>query len=133
MNAYAGSDGPGGPFVAPWTGPSAAAPLGPTFGVNPADLDLAAKAAKESSEAMPGELKAIHQPSDTAAAALSGWQVGASLHNCTAAWEELLNKLASEVDGVALKLSQTATDYRNADKNGASGLKPSGLFPQGTR
>ncbi|MFJ2868216.1 hypothetical protein [Kitasatospora sp. NPDC087314] len=129
MNAYASSDGPGGPFAPP----TAAPPLGPTFGVNPADLDLAAKAAKESGEAMPGELKAIHQPSDTAVAALSGWQVGASLHNCTAAWEELLNKLASEVDGIALKLSQTATDYRNADKNGASGLKPSGLFPQGTR
>ncbi|MFI9365884.1 hypothetical protein ACIG5E_33255 [Kitasatospora sp. NPDC053057] len=128
MNAYAGSDGPGGPYAAPYATP----PLGPTFGVNPADLDLAAKAAKESGEAMPGELKAIHQPSDTAVAALSGWQVGASLHNCTAAWEDLLNKLASEVDGVGLKLSQTATDYRNADKNSATGLKPPGLVPQGT-
>ncbi|MFE6049362.1 hypothetical protein ACFQ6N_01230 [Kitasatospora sp. NPDC056446] len=130
MNAYAASDGPG------WPGglygqPQAAAPLGSGFGINPADLDLAAKAAKESGEAMPNELKAIHQPSDSVVAALSGWRVGASLHNCTSAWEELLNKLASEVDGVALKLGQTATDYRNADKNGASGLKPSGLFPQG--
>ncbi|MFG2918099.1 hypothetical protein ACGF0D_35095, partial [Kitasatospora sp. NPDC048298] len=34
------------------------------------------------------------------------------LHNCTAAWEELLNKLASEVDGVALKLSQKASAIR---------------------
>ncbi|MFJ9459298.1 hypothetical protein ACIRST_29950 [Kitasatospora sp. NPDC101447] len=129
MNAYAGSDGTGGAYAVP----AATPPLGATFGVNPADLDLAAKAAKESGEAMPGELKAIHQPSDAVVSALSGWQVGASLQNCTAAWEELLNKLASEVDGVALKLSQTATDYRNADKNGATSLKPSGLSPQGAR
>ncbi|MFJ6378778.1 hypothetical protein ACIQI7_02045 [Kitasatospora sp. NPDC092039] len=122
MNAYANSDGPGGPYAVPSAAPTA----GPTFGVNPADLDAAAKAAKETGEAMPNELKAIHEPSDKAVSALSGWRVGASLQNCTAAWEECLKSLATEVDQVSLKLSQTAAGYRNADSNGAAGLSPSG-------
>ncbi|MEV7941639.1 type VII secretion target [Kitasatospora sp. NPDC088264] len=123
MNAYAGSDGPGlyGPY-----GPPAGGPL---FGVNPADLDAAAKVAKDTGEAMPGELKHIHEPSDTAVAALSGWRTGASLHACTAAWEECLNKLASEVDGVSLKLGQTAGNYRGTDTGNAGALKPPGAGP----
>ncbi|MFJ9606131.1 WXG100 family type VII secretion target [Kitasatospora sp. NPDC101176] len=106
----------------------AGSPGGPLFGVNPADLDAAAKVAKDTGEAMPTELKHIHQPSDTAAAALAGWRTGASLHNCTAAWEECLNALASEVDGVAVKLTQTAGNYRGTDTSNAGGLKLPGLY-----
>lgn len=120
MNAYADPGGPVGLYGLPPAG----APIAPTFGVNPADLDAAAKAAKETAEAMPNELKTIHDPSDKAAAALSGWRVGASLHNCAAAWEECLKNLATEVDQVSLKLTQTAAGYRTADSNSAASLKP---------
>ncbi|MFG3226946.1 hypothetical protein ACGF07_19430 [Kitasatospora sp. NPDC048194] len=128
MNAYASSDGPGGPYVVPPAGPSG----GSVFGVDPADLDVAAKAAKDTGEAMPKELKNIHEPSDKVVAALSGWRVGESLKNCTAAWEECLKNLATEVDNVSLKLTQTAADYRNADHGGAVSLKATGagLSPQ---
>jgi hypothetical protein len=120
MNAYAGADGPGGFYGVP----PAPAPLGPTFGVDPADLDTAAKAAKDTGEAMPNELKAIHEPSDSAVAALNGFRVGASLKNCTAAWEECLKNLATEVDQVSLKLTQTAADYRKADHNNVVSFSP---------
>ncbi|MEV7597283.1 hypothetical protein AB0O91_07825 [Kitasatospora sp. NPDC089797] len=125
MNAYAGSDRR---YAAPSAPPSA----GPVFGVDPADLDTAAKAAKDTGEAMPNELKAIHEPSDTVVSAMSGWRVGASLKNCTAAWEECLKNLATEVDTVSIKLNRTASDYRNADKNSAVGLAPysAGASPQ---
>ncbi|MGW3230235.1 hypothetical protein [Kitasatospora sp. NPDC001095] len=119
MNAYAGS---GGPYAIPPSTSSA----GPSFGVDSADLDTAAKAAKDTGEAMPNELKVIHEPSDTVVGAMSGWRVGASLKSCTAAWEECLKSLATEIDNVSIKLSQTAADYRNADKNSAVSLAPYG-------
>ncbi|MBO1415159.1 hypothetical protein [Streptomyces sp. FH025] len=126
MNAYASSDGPVGPVgpLGPYAISPAAPGVGQTFGVNPADLDAAAKAAKDTGEAMPNELKAIHEPSDAAVAALSGWRVGASLKNCTAAWEECLKNLATEIDQVSLKLGQTAAGYRDADHNNAVSLSP---------
>ncbi|MFJ4185022.1 WXG100 family type VII secretion target [Kitasatospora sp. NPDC089509] len=116
INAYAGADGPGiyGP-------PSSTVPA-PSFGVNPADLDAAATVAHTAGQAIPEELKHVYQPSDNAVAGLLGWQTAGSLHSCTDAWEECLRKLGSEVDGISTKFSQTATNYRNVDKNGANGI-----------
>jgi hypothetical protein len=85
------------------------------FGVNPDDLDTAAKAAHDTGAAMVGEVKTIQQPSDDAVAGLLGWRTAGSLSACTSAWEDTLRKLGTEVDGVGDKLNATATNYRNGD------------------
>ncbi|MET8629919.1 type VII secretion target [Kitasatospora sp. NPDC004669] len=126
INAYASADGPGiygpGPY-----GPSSSP--GPSFGVNPADLDAAATVAHNAGQGIPEELKHIYQPSDNAVAGLVGWRTANSLKACTEAWEECLRKLGAEVDGISTKFSQTATNYRNTDHNGASGLGGGGRYP----
>ncbi|MDH6131401.1 uncharacterized protein YukE [Kitasatospora sp. MAA4] len=92
----------------------------PSFAVDPADLDAAAKVAHDTGAAMPNELKTVQQPSDDAVAGLLGWQTSGSLSSCTAAWEDCLRALGSEVDGVGDKLGKTAATYRNADTSAAN-------------
>lgn len=133
INAYASADGPGiyspGGSYGPQGPYSPPAVPGPSFGVNLADLDAAATLAQNVGQAMPGELQHIYQPSDDAVAGLAGWRTAASLKACSAAWEECLRKLGTEVDGISTKFSSTATNYRNADHSGANGLNGVGTGP----
>ncbi|MDH6136353.1 hypothetical protein P3T37_005778 [Kitasatospora sp. MAA4] len=100
-------------------GPSAAGSA-PSFSVDPNDLDAAANTAHDTGAAVAAEVKTIQQPSDAAVGGLLGWRTADSLSSCTAAWEDCLGALGSEVSGVGDKLSRTAANYRAGDGTAAT-------------
>ncbi|MFC9328744.1 hypothetical protein [Kitasatospora sp. NPDC057015] len=96
------------------------------YRVSPGELEGSGQSAKEVAELVPGETAKVVDPSDQASAGLKGWQLGGALHDCTADWKTLLDKLATDMDEYGAKMIRMAQEYRNSDQGAAAKLNAIG-------
>ncbi|MEV7773084.1 hypothetical protein [Kitasatospora sp. NPDC086791] len=91
--------------------------------VNPAELDGCGQSAQHLGGLIPGETSKITEPSNQAAATLTGWQMAAAIRNCGTNWKTLLDRLGSDMGDVGTKLASSATYYRQVEKAIHASLK----------
>ncbi|WP_405361179.1 hypothetical protein OG535_23765 [Kitasatospora sp. NBC_00085] len=107
---------------------------GAGFTVRPDELSAAGTNAQTVAGKVPEETARLAAPSDRAAAALPGWQSGAALHDCSAAWKTLLDGLAEDMKTAGGNLLATAHNYRNSDRSmGGTPVAAGGSDPFNTR
>lgn len=87
-----------------------------SFGVETGELKKAGEGARKVAEAMPGDVKKLYGPCDTAVAGLSGWRTAKALDECVEAWGTALKSLASMVDAAGDKLVASAEDFSRTDQ-----------------
>ncbi|WP_329494430.1 hypothetical protein OG267_10125 [Kitasatospora herbaricolor] len=85
------------------------------YRVSPGELEGSGQSAKEVAGLVPGETTKVVDPSDQASATLKGWQLGGALHDCTADWKVLLDKLSTDMDTYGTKMIKMAQEYRAND------------------
>lgn len=91
--------------------------LASQFTVNPAALEGCGQSAQHIAQQVPGETAKIVGPSDQASAALKGWRTAGALHDCSANWKTLLDRLSVEMAGCGTRLVQTAAGYRQGEQS----------------
>ncbi|MFD7827270.1 hypothetical protein [Kitasatospora sp. NPDC059803] len=90
-------------------------PSDPGFTVKPGELTAAGNGALTVAGKVPDETAKLAEPSAKAAGSLAGWQSGAALQGCGAAWKALLDGLAGDMKSAGGNLLTCAQTYVNAD------------------
>ncbi|MFD7580346.1 hypothetical protein [Kitasatospora sp. NPDC059817] len=90
-------------------------PSDPGFTVKPGELTAAGNSALTVAGKVPDETAKLAEPSAKAAGSLAGWQSGAALQGCGAAWKALLDGLAGDMKSAGGNLLTCAQTYVNAD------------------
>jgi hypothetical protein len=96
------------------------------FTVHPDTLQAAGQNAQTVADQIPNETQAVGGPSETAVGGLTGWASAPALHNCTTAWQGLLNSLQVRMNDQGQILIANAMTYRNCDSAVANQLAASG-------
>ncbi|MFJ8625596.1 hypothetical protein ACIRD3_22475 [Kitasatospora sp. NPDC093550] len=88
----------------------------PGFTVKPWELTAAGNSALAVAGKVPDETATLAEPSANAAGSLAGWQSGAALQGCSAAWKALLDGLAGDMKAAGGNLITCAQAYVNSDR-----------------
>ncbi|WP_195911088.1 hypothetical protein [Streptomyces kaniharaensis] len=88
---------------------------GTGFTVNPRELTAAGTNAVAVAGKVPDETAKLGDPTDKAAASLTGWKSGTALQRCGTAWKTLLDELAGTMKDAGGHLVTCAHTYVNAD------------------
>ncbi|MFI6448740.1 hypothetical protein [Kitasatospora sp. NPDC050543] len=96
------------------------------YQVSPGELEGCGHSAKEVAGQIPGETGKVVGPSDSASGAFQGWQLSGALHDCTADWKTLLDKLSADMDSYGAKLIQMAQEYRGSDHTAMASMNAIG-------
>ncbi|MFF1873666.1 hypothetical protein [Streptomyces sp. CB03911] len=94
--------------------------------MSPDELEGSGQSAKEVAGLVPGETTKVVDPSDQASATLKDWQLSGALHDCTAGWKTLLDKLSTDMDSYGTKMIKMAQEYRGTDHGVAAKLNAIG-------
>ncbi|WP_034089740.1 type VII secretion target [Streptacidiphilus albus] len=96
---------------------------GEGLAVRPEALEGEARVLGEAAEGITAALAVGAGGLADAVEALGGWESGAALERCRAAWVERLSALAAEFEDRARRLRETAGNYREAEQRAVDGLR----------
>ncbi|MFD9223201.1 hypothetical protein ACFWDI_25080 [Streptomyces sp. NPDC060064] len=93
-------------------------PIGGTggFWIKSGEVQKAGSAARKVAEDIPGEVKTLYTPTDTAVAGLSGWQTATALDTCVEAWAKALKSLGGMVEGAGDAVITSAKGFDSKDE-----------------
>ncbi len=96
---------------------------GEGLAVRPEVLEDEARVLGEAAAAIAAALAGSAGGLSGAAEALGGWESGAALERCSAAWVDRLSALAREFEDRAQRLRQTARNYREGERQAVDGFR----------
>ncbi|MEU4351629.1 hypothetical protein [Streptomyces sp. NPDC023838] len=90
---------------------------GPTrgFWITPGDVQKAGDSARKVAKDIPGEIKTLYTPTDTAVAGLAGFETAKAIDDCLEAWAKALRSLAGMVESAADAVSSSSTSFARED------------------